>query len=297
MGGYQPAGCHQAERICRCHLRQNAGAGRKKEKSDEKKSDKCCTDFHDGCLTLSECRKSPVLNKVYDSSVDEEVSTKLELESGLTGTESDAEASAPTEPESEASYEESGERMQGSNPVTVDGEEVSFTIEDLQSFVYNGDCYSFPAALNVFTDDGWTTDFESAGLSLPTTDSEFGYLLTEDEKYPGIQARIYSTNEYLSSVDDAELEAEITSGGVGGFFIDTQSATGTLPDLSAGGVTWGSSLEDITNTFGSPTYAASSRYSTSYYEITDGSMQYTLMFTADDGGVYGIMLKNQTAAV
>lgn len=140
-------------------------------------------------------------------------------------------------------------------------------LEAMGTFIFEGVEYTWPMSYDVVVEQGWeVTDFLYEILA--DEDAYTGYLGLENERYPGVQMNIYlGGDDVFGSVE--ELEQAFEDNGIWGLSIDVTEAAGAYPELSFQGVTFGSSLDDIKNAFGtnySPSYQEG--YATYHYSVT-----------------------------
>ena len=176
---------------------------------------------------------------------------------------------------------------------TAAGED-TFTSEDMKTFTFEGEEYTFPLSYDVLTEQGWTVSEKCDDIFIVPSDPdepvEAGCLLLENQQYPEIELWVYSQNNG-GSVE--ELVDEFETNGIWGISIcpkDKQTHADRYPDLSFKGVTFGSSAEDIVDTFGTDFGATTEEGSLYIYStwFTEGGTDSCLYFELEDDEVYGI---------
>lgn len=171
---------------------------------------------------------------------------------------------------------------------TAAGED-AFTGEDIKTFTFEGEEYTFPLSYDVLVEQGWTITDETYEL-FQDEERNAGFLTLESGQYPGVEMEIYiwddlNPNSGLGSVE--ELVDEFETNGIWGIYIgpeDDETEVANYPDFSIQGVTFGSSAEDILNTFGTD-LGPTSREGV-FYIYSEGSS--TLFFDVGEDGVYNI---------
>ena len=176
----------------------------------------------------------------------------------------------------------------------LDSTESSFSSNDISTFTFEGTEYSFPLAYDILTKLGWRISDYSYQL-LDQEDLETSFLQLENESYPNVIMDI----EVFNWLDDQrawgsveELVCEFEKDGVWGIAIypDTNATSEIVfPNLSFKGVTFGSTPDDIINSFGADLYPTSDVENGSYdYFSMESGFCYSLYFDVNSNGVYGI---------
>lgn len=134
--------------------------------------------------------------------------------------------------------------------------------------VYNGQTLNIPFDYNVLVQDGWHV----------VDDGKYSFVVLQNKKY--------DDEIYAYSDDYNGFESNLIENGVYGIDIDIMWSD-NYPDFSIGGITWGSSVDDIKRIFGEPDYLYnSSSYSSYTYTVEDNYYTvYNLTFSLTDGGV------------
>lgn len=167
--------------------------------------------------------------------------------------------------------------------------EDTFTPEDVKTFTFEGEEYTFPFAYDVLVEQGWTVTDYSYDL-LSEEDLTTNFLALESDAYPGVTLDIYiynaaGENTGLGSVE--ELVNEFETNGIWGIGIHpegTETEADNYPEFSIQGITFGSSAEDIINTFGSDP-GSMSKEENYYIYLKGGSV---LICDIEDDAVYGL---------
>ena len=177
---------------------------------------------------------------------------------------------------------------------TAAGED-TFTSEEVKTFTFEGEEYTFPLSYDVLVEQGWTITDETYEL-FQDEERNAGFLTLESGRYPGVEMNIrvydnFNSNSALGGVE--ELVEEFETNGIWGielYPVDDETEVANYPDFSIQGVTFGSSAEDIVDTFGTD-LGPISREGESYYysEWADTwSSCSSLDFEVKDDQVYTI---------
>lgn len=147
--------------------------------------------------------------------------------------------------------------------------EDTFTPEDVKTFTFEGEEYTFPLSYDVLVEQGWTITDDSYDL-LSKEDLTTGFLDLESDAYPDVEMNIYiwdnlNHNRGFGSVE--ELVDEFETNGIWGIYIgpvDDEMEVANYPEFSIQGITFGSPAEDIVGTFGTD-WGSISREDESYH--------------------------------
>ena len=168
------------------------------------------------------------------------------------------------------------------------GEE-TFKPEDVKTFTFEGEEYTFPLSYDVLVEQGWTVTDYSYDL-LSEEDLTTNFLALESDAYPGVELDIYIWDDLTSvhgfgSVEELVNEFE-TNGiwGIGIGPVDDETEVVNYPEFSIQGVTFGSSAEDIVNTFGRD-FGATSKEGKYYIYLKGGS---ALICDIEDDAIYSL---------
>lgn len=187
-----------------------------------------------------------------------------------------------------------GTQVPASTPSSAAGED-TFTSEEVKTFTFEGEEYTFPLSYDVLVEQGWTITDETYEL-FQDEERNAGFLTLESGQYPGVEMSIHiwddlNPNIALGGVE--ELVNEFETNGIWGIYIgpvDDETEVANYPDFSIQGVTFGSSAEDIVDTFGTD-LGPTSREGESYHysewaNIWSGCS--SLHFDVKDDQVYAI---------
>ena len=147
--------------------------------------------------------------------------------------------------------------------------EDTFTSEDVKTFTFEGEEYTFPFDYDVLVEQGWTITDETYEL-FQDEERNAGFLTLESGRYPGVEMNIrvydnFNSNSALGGVE--ELVEEFATNGIWGielYPVDDETEVANYPDFSIQGVTFGSPAEDIVSTFGTD-LGSTSREGESYH--------------------------------
>lgn len=162
-----------------------------------------------------------------------------------------------------------GTQVPASTPSSARTEgEDAFTSEEVKTFTFEGQEYTFPLAYDVLSEQGWTITDETYEL-FQDEERNASFLTLESSQYPGVEMNIQmydslAPNSALGGVE--ELVEEFETNGIWGielYPVDDETEVANYPDFSIQGVTFGSSTEDIVDTFGTD-LSATSRKGESY---------------------------------
>ena len=189
-----------------------------------------------------------------------------------------------------------GTQVPASTPSSAGTEgEDAFTSEEVKPFTFEGQEYTFPLSYDVLTEQGWTITDETYEL-FQDEERNAGFLTLESSQYPGVEMNIQmydslAPNNALGGVE--ELVEEFETNGIWGIElhpVDDETEVANYPDFSIQGVTFGSSAEDIVDTFGTD-LSATSREGESY-NYSDWANTWSgcssLHFNVKDDQVYAI---------
>ena len=170
-----------------------------------------------------------------------------------------------------------GTQVPASTPSSAAGED-AFTSEEVKTFTFEGEEYTFPLSYDVLVEQGWTITDETYEL-FQDEERNAGFLTLESGQYPGVEMNI-------EVYDGLNLNSAL--GGVGP--VDDETEVANYPEFSIQGVTFGSSAEDIVDTFGTD-LGPTSREGESYHysewaNIWSGCS--SLHFDVKDDQVYAI---------
>ena len=151
---------------------------------------------------------------------------------------------------------------------TAAGED-TFTSEEVKTFTFEGEEYTFPLSYDVLVEQGWTITDETYEL-FQDEERNAGFLTLESGRYPGVEMNIrvydnFNSNSALGGVE--ELVEEFETNGIWGielYPVDDETEVANYPDFSIQGVTFGSPAEDIVSTFGTD-LGSTSREGESYH--------------------------------
>ena len=151
---------------------------------------------------------------------------------------------------------------------TAAGED-TFTSEEVKTFTFEGEEYTFPLSCDVLVEQGWTITDETYEL-FQDEERNAGFLTLESGRYPGVEMNIrvydnFNSNSALGGVE--ELVEEFETNGIWGielYPVDDETEVANYPDFSIQGVTFGSPAEDIVSTFGTD-LGSTSREGESYH--------------------------------
>ena len=177
----------------------------------------------------------------------------------------------------------------------TEGED-NFTSEDVKTFTFEGEEYTFPLAYDVLTEQGWTITEYSYEL-LSEEDLNTSFLDLENSAYPGVMLEIYiynslDENSALGSVE--ELAEEFETNGIWGINIapvDDETKVANYPQFSIQGVTFGDSVQDIVNTFGPNQSLLDMDDMYSYTEWVPEGTGSSLRFEVRDNAVCAIYIR------
>lgn len=174
-----------------------------------------------------------------------------------------------------------------------DSAQGAFSPEDIEQIAIEGTEYTFPLSYDDIQALGWAVSEEGYRL---VTSYDVRYVLPmEHETYPGVYLMLYS--EYWSvSYDDAQsLEEVLKESGVWGLGVQMDLDQVDLdcvdyPAVSVKGISLGSSLEEVIQTFGEgydPNYTDQGLY---MYQLDTEEEEtiryYWLYFSFQDGKMY-----------
>lgn len=189
-----------------------------------------------------------------------------------------------------------GTQLPASTPTSAGTEgEDAFTSEEVKTFTFEGQEYTFPLSYDVLTEQGWTITDENYEL-FQDEERNAGFLTLESGQYPGVEMNIsiwddLNPNSALGGVE--ELVDEFETNGIWGIDIspvDDETEVANYPEFSIQGVTFGSSAEDIVDTFGTdlgPTSREGESYLYSEWASTWSGCS-SLHFDVKDDQVYAI---------
>lgn len=188
-----------------------------------------------------------------------------------------------------------GLQLPASAPSSETAGEDALTSEDVKTFTFEGTEYTFPLSYDVLTEQGWTVSETSDEIffipSDPDEPVEANVLFMENEQYPNVEMNIYSKS-FLGSVD--ELVNDFETNRIWSISIgpeDDEIEVANYPELSIQGITFGSSSEDIINTFGAEYSSLESEGELYMYPAwlpTENSS--SLHFQVKDDAVYSIYI-------
>ena len=195
---------------------------------------------------------------------------------------------------------------------TVDASEsadVTLNPEDIKTFVFEGDEYTFPVSYDTFIEKGWKISDKSYqifedGNKSPT-------FTMESDDYPGLVMDFDMNRGYWqdgglmetmdedalpSSVD--EMVSELESNGVWGIGIYPDSEgefeeISAYPELSFKGVSFGNSSADIVDAFGTPDsdiieIVGDNEYA--YFSSATTMKSSSIFFSVENDSVYSIVV-------
>lgn len=188
-----------------------------------------------------------------------------------------------------------GTQAPASTPSSAAAGEDTFTSEEVKTFTFEGEEYTFPFAYDVLVEQGWTITDETYEL-FQDEERNAGFLTLESGQYPGVEMNIsiwddLNPNSALGGVE--ELVNEFETNGIWGieiYPVDDETEVANYPEFSIQGVTFGSSAEDIVDTFGTDLSATSREgefYLYSEWANTQSGCS-SLHFDVKDDQVYAI---------
>ena len=175
-----------------------------------------------------------------------------------------------------------------SEPIEVSADAGETESIEIDSFTFEGQEYSFPMDYSVIEDAGWEVSETMYELFENDTDANTSGLVMENSNYPGIVMDVYATDAkgedtLCDSVADLVQEIENTGIYSMDIYADDPTMEGLVyPEFDFGGVSFGSSLEDITEVFGEPELFLDSEYV--YFSQKD--INYEIMLDLEDDAVY-----------
>lgn len=151
-------------------------------------------------------------------------------------------------------------------------------------FKFDGKAYTMLFDYKDLKDSGWTFDLADYGYS-------DGYTLNGGDKVSAtidLENDDYDAQVWIGMANLNSTACDITEGQVWAFECDTSFADGELPELELpGGITWGSTKEEIISAYGEPEsepyYSKELGYYSYEYETEDANKFGLIIY--DDGGL------------
>ena len=195
---------------------------------------------------------------------------------------------------------------------TVDASEsadVTLNPEDIKTFVFEGDEYTFPVYYDTFIEKGW--EISDKSYELFEDEDTSCYLIMESDDYPGLIMELEMNSGYwqdgglMETIDEdalpssvEEMVSELESNGVWGINIypdpvGESEEISAYPEFSFKGVSFGSSSADIVDAFGTPDsdiieIVGDNEYA--YFSSATTMKSSSIFFSVENDSVYSIVV-------
>ncbi len=233
--------------------------------------------------TSSEEVSSLVSSEESSSSEASEVSSEAESEAESSEVSEESKEESAKESEAESKEESKAESKTESKAKTTGA--VSADWRDFQ-FSFDGQLYTMPVDYKTVADAGWTFDITDYGYEdgyiLNSGDRTTSTIDLENDKYEDVDVSIGMTNT-------GDKACDITEGQLWAFDCDISFTDDDEPKPEIelpGGLTWGSTIEDVIAAYGEPEdepyYSESLGYYSYEYE-TENLSTFSLIVYEDKG--------------